>query len=178
LPGISIKRFTTPGKQYATAADTLREELHSHSKAKTPYPISRIFSLFPFQVSDEMKKKALINRGSVHFDKTVVSNRGEKLEVQFYDEFLKKIIVVFPELVQANLEVLPDSALRLEFDPDHTGQVVLYMLDPSHEIAPNQKLESITFSKKNISYLLHQETKENQKIRIIVDLTMSPPATA
>ena len=91
---------------------------------------------------------------------------------------MKKIIVVFPDLVQANLETLPDGALRLEFDPEHTGLAVLYMLDPNHEIAPNQKLESITFSKKNISYLLHQETKENQKIRIVVDLTMSPPATA
>lgn len=177
-PGISVKRFTTPGKQYSAAADKLREELHSHYKGKTPYPISRIFALFPFQVADEKKKQALIKRGSIQFDKAVASNRGEKLEVQFYDEFLKKIIVVFPDFVQANLEILPDNALRLEFEPDHTGLVVLYMLDPNHEIAPNQLLESITFSQKNISYLLHQENKENQKVRIIVDLTMAPPATA
>lgn len=175
-PGVTVKRFRTPGKQYATAADTFREDLYSHYKEKKPYPISRIFSLFPFQVTDENKREALIKRGNISFNGTTVSNQGPKLEVQFYDEFLKKIIVVFPQLIKAQVEVLPQADVRLEFDPSHTGLVVLYMLDPNHEIAPNQLLESITFAKSSISYLLHQENKENQKVRIIVDLTMAPTA--
>lgn len=165
--------FRSRGGEYKNIIQNFVVEFLNHYQAKRPYAISRIFQIFPFQVTDRGKANDLINRGAINFSGDISQNSGEKVEVQFTDQHVGKLSVVFKSEIQAKIANISKRGFSLTFDAAHQVPVVFYELDPKHEMGPNQVLESIDFSPALVSYTLHEVGHESQKIRIEIDLSRS-----
>jgi hypothetical protein len=173
LPENGPRVFRSPGAEYQNTVQNFVIEFLNHFQAKQGYPISRIFQIFPFQVTDRGKAQDLISRGNVEFSGESAQNSGEKIEVKFTDQNVGKLSVVFKSEMRGKLSNISKRSFTLTFDPSHQVPVVFYELDPKHEMGPNQVLESIDFTPKLVSYTLHEVGEESRKIRIEIDLTRS-----
>jgi hypothetical protein len=172
-PKVSVRVFRVPGAEYKGMITQFAVEFMQHYRLKTPYPISRIFEIFPSQIADRGTSKDLVNRGSLSFDRTSVSNSGEVLEVKFTDQNVGRLSVVFLGAIKAAISVRANGPFAFTFDEAHQIPVVFFNLTPDLEIGSNQLLESIAFDNRLVSYTLREKTDATRRLRIEVDTSVS-----
>ena len=165
--------FKIPGKDLAKEVEKLRDELISIHKTSGNYAVSRIFQLLPINVIQDGPADQLVQRGFLKFSSNAVSNTGQSLDVEFGDRTLGRLIVTFPEQMQA---AVSSKGGDLHFDFSKQPVVVLFRnLDPKWKVLSNQRLTSIVFQKDSVSYLLVEKADPSKAIELVFDMTMNPP---
>jgi hypothetical protein len=170
-PDENVQVFRWSGGQYKHDVENFISEFLNYYGSKRPYPISKIFQIFPFQVTEAGRASDLIKRGDITFAGGAASNTGEGLDVEFKDQNVGRLSIVFGQKMVARITDASLKAFNLQFDAPNRVPVVFYELDPAHEMGPNQRLESISFHSDLVSYTLCELGHETQKVRIEIDLT-------
>jgi hypothetical protein len=161
--------FKVPGKKYAATINLFVHEFKRHWSKGVPYPISRLFDLFPFRLDNSATARALMKRGTITFTSDEASNDGDYVEATFDDATLAAINVAFDEHMAV---LLSGDADKLHFDfTKHPVSLDLPGL-AKYQVYSTQKLLRIDFTPTVVSYHLASE-KQNptQQIQIDVDLS-------
>ena len=166
--------FTVPGKDYAQAVNQFYVEFRDHFKHKIPYPIGRLFQLFPINIVEGGTPDLLIQRGNLAFSQASVSNTGDAIDATFGDRTLGRLSISFPASIDAKLTSPSPGTFVVDFSKAPIA-VVLFDIDAKYRILTNQQLTTISFAPNLVSYEFFALNDPGARLKIDVDLTKSPP---
>src|ERR1035437_3663674 len=169
--------------QFQKPAATFLEEFSAGLRNGTPFPIIRVFSLFPINPVYEQTVQSFANRGSIQVSISSsaegsisgrLSNSGSNIDALFRDEAgqnIGDVSVYCPEVMEASFVLDPASA-RVEMVPgneDDQPRVTLYK--------PSLKgfvFRGVLFERDRFTYTLSEDGNKQNTVVIVTDFTRSP----
>jgi hypothetical protein len=166
----AVRTFRIPGADLRLPVTQLFDEFRVSLKSNVAYPISRIFSILPINVITAGAADRLIQRGTLAVSSGRVTNAGDPIAVEFGDQNLGRLEVLFPAQFNARATSGGKSfTLDLSAAPI---PVELTDVEDRWKIGAAQSLTSIRFTPTVVSFFLFERIDPLNRLRIDLDMNL------
>ena len=162
------KIWQVPAGPYKTDFFKFRSDFSSSLRSNKPYPIQRLFNLFPINPVNESAKDQLLARKELKLQGGIITSLGRFVDAKFNDDSVGLLGIYFPKNIKASAISHGSPSPMLEIKSTGQPIKVTFYEFPPYVGFPNMTqfdLKTITISADEVTFLF--STADNGKDLLI-----------
>lgn len=159
---------------FADSARVFLNEFSTSLRTSRPFPIARLFQLFPLNPSNLDTSRRLVARGDLVVAAGEVKNTGPFVDATFDDDNMGLVGIFFPENLRATFQLTASQVSLLVVGDEVV--VSLYDLPPDLGTANRFLFKGCALEVQRFTYALVEDGAPQNQLLIVTDFTQAIPS--